>query len=148
MEYKLLGQRFLGLFWVDNRYLWFVNGCLEYHRPIITKADLTLVRHYDRIPEITAFKACTFSSYSFWRGEYFLLQLFLPAFILGTCPCDFVLGQFFIALQSFFTVHRSRVNEAVFDMKISFECCYSQRLCLWILVFFSCSKRSWESRIR
>ena len=40
MEYKLLGQRLLG-----SCYLPLVNGCLEYHRPIITKADLTLVHH-------------------------------------------------------------------------------------------------------
>ena len=25
-----------GTVWVDKRYLWFVNGCIEYHRPIIT----------------------------------------------------------------------------------------------------------------
>ena len=24
--------------WVDKRYLWLVNGCLEHHRPIITNA--------------------------------------------------------------------------------------------------------------
>ena len=22
--------------WADKRHLWFVNGCIEYHRPIIT----------------------------------------------------------------------------------------------------------------
>ena len=25
-----------GFVWVDKHYLWLVNGCLEYHRPIIT----------------------------------------------------------------------------------------------------------------
>ena len=25
-----------GMVWVDKRYLWLVNGCLEYHRPIRT----------------------------------------------------------------------------------------------------------------
>ena len=36
--YKLSALRFVWIVWVDKRYLWLVNGCLEYHRPIITIA--------------------------------------------------------------------------------------------------------------
>ena len=35
---KLLtfGTTISGIVWVDKHYLWLVNGCLEYHQPIIT----------------------------------------------------------------------------------------------------------------
>ena len=32
------GAKISGIVRVDKRYLWLVNGCLEYHRPIITSA--------------------------------------------------------------------------------------------------------------
>ena len=36
--YKLSAQRFVWIVWVDKRYMWLVNGCLDYRRPIITIA--------------------------------------------------------------------------------------------------------------
>ena len=36
--YKLSAQRFLGVVWVGKHYVGLVNGCLEYHPPIITNA--------------------------------------------------------------------------------------------------------------
>ena len=35
---QVFGAMISGIVWVDRRYLWLVNGCLEYHQPIITNA--------------------------------------------------------------------------------------------------------------
>jgi len=36
------GATISGIIWVDKRYLWLVNGCLDYHRPIITSTTQTI----------------------------------------------------------------------------------------------------------
>ena len=53
-----IGATISGIAWEDKRYLWLVNGCLEYHR-----------LYLQTIPEIVAPKSCTHSSRSFWGGE-------------------------------------------------------------------------------
>ena len=53
-----------GIVWVDKGCLWFVNGCHDYHRPIITSTTQT-------IPDITAARACTsISPTRFWSWEF------------------------------------------------------------------------------
>ena len=36
---QTLGATMSGIVWVDKRYLWLVNDCLEYHQPIITTVN-------------------------------------------------------------------------------------------------------------
>ena len=54
------GATIYGILGVDKRYLRLVNGCLEYHRPIITSTTQTNA-------DITAAKACTYFSYTFLK---------------------------------------------------------------------------------
>lgn len=37
--YKLFGATMSGIVWLGGRKLWLVNGCLEYHQPVITNAS-------------------------------------------------------------------------------------------------------------
>ena len=76
--YKLSAQRFVWIVWADKRYLWLVNGCLEYRRPIITiacppkRSQMKLLRR--KLVPISLLVSGTFSRY------FFVVQHFVVCF--------------------------------------------------------------------
>ena len=58
------GARISGIVWVDKRYLRLVNGCLDYHRPIITSACPLKRSHTSLRPKLVPI------SPRFWSWEF------------------------------------------------------------------------------
>ena len=68
------GAKISGIVRVDKRYLWLVNGCLEYHRPIITSACPLKRSQTSLRPKLVPISPTRFWSWEFKKLIHLIIQ--------------------------------------------------------------------------